>query len=129
MVERLHTALVKRRPRPTDTAHFLLAYLSEPKAQVVFDRPSRPLRLSAFADRVRRAGLVLDRRTRLLYRGRSIGINGEVLQTDSSVGAILRRLSDRRALRPTALSKAALEQLYPWYCAGWLHLVDRNPGR
>jgi len=129
MVERLHAALVKRRPRPADTAHFLLAYLSEPKAQVVFDRPARPLRRSAFADRVRRAGLVLDRRTRLLYRGRSIGINGEVLQAASSVSAILRRLSDQRALRPAALSDAALEQLYPWYCAGWLHLADRNPGR
>jgi 50S ribosomal protein L16 3-hydroxylase len=129
MVERLHTALLKRRPRPTDTAHFLLAYLSEPKAQVVFDRPARPLRLSAFADRVRRAGLVLDRRTRLLYRGRSIGINGEVLHADSSVSAILKRLSDQRALRPSALSDAAVEQLYPWYCAGWLHLEDRKAGR
>ncbi len=129
MVERLHAALVQRRPRPADTVHFLLSHLSEPKAQVVFDRPSRPLRLPVFADRVRRAGLVLDRRTRLLYRGRSIGINGEVLQADSSVSATLKRLSDQRALRPAALSDAALEQLYPWYCAGWLHLVDRKSGR
>jgi 50S ribosomal protein L16 3-hydroxylase len=129
MVERLHAALVQHRPRRADTAHFLLTYLSEPKAQVVFDRPSRPLRLSAFADQVRRAGLVLDRRTRLLYRGRSIGINGEVLQADCSVSAILRRLSDQRALLPAALSDAALEQLYPWYCAGWLHLADRKAGR
>jgi 50S ribosomal protein L16 3-hydroxylase len=78
---------------------------------------------------VHRAGLVLDRRTRLLYRGRSIGINGEVLQADSSVSAILRRLSDQRALRPAALGDAALEQLYPWYCAGWLHLADCKSGR
>jgi 50S ribosomal protein L16 3-hydroxylase len=122
MIEKLYGALSAPRPTPQDASLFLLAYLSEPKAQVVFDRPVQPLRASGFADRARRSGVVLDRRTRLLYRGRTVGINGEVLRVDRNVSAVIRRLSDRRALLPsTALSKAVLEQLYPWYCAGWLH--------
>jgi 50S ribosomal protein L16 3-hydroxylase len=122
MISRLHSALATRRPRPADTARFLLAYLSEPKAQVIFDRPAMPLSTAAFAAQVHRSGVALDGRTRMLYRGRSIGINGEVIAVDRAAGPAIRRLADLRTLPPGTLSDTVLEQLYPWHAAGWLHV-------
>jgi 50S ribosomal protein L16 3-hydroxylase len=122
MVSRLHSALASQRPRPADTARFLLAYLSEPKAQVIFDRPAKPLSTAAFAAQARRSGVALDRRTRLLYRGRSIGINGEVIPVDRAAVPAIRRLADLRTLPPDTLSDAVLKQLHPWHAAGWLHV-------
>ena len=129
MIGRLHSAIASRRPRPADTARFLLAYLSEPKAQVIFDRPGRPMSAAAFAARARHLGVALDRRTRLLYRGRSIGINGEVVAIDRAAAPAIRRLADLRALSPDALSDAVLEQLYPWHAAGWLHVSGKTAQR
>jgi 50S ribosomal protein L16 3-hydroxylase len=129
MIGQLHAVLATRPQRRADTAHFLLGYLSEPKAQVVFDRQRRPLGPRAFADRVRRSGVVLDRRTRLLYRGRSIGINGEVMTVDRATGAAVKTLADQRALPAAALADAAIEQLHGWYCAGWLHLIGTGARR
>jgi 50S ribosomal protein L16 3-hydroxylase len=123
MVARLHAVLGAQRPRRSDCARFLLAHLSEPKAQVVFDRPRRPLRLPPFAERAREYGVALDRRTRFLYSGGSVGINGELSTLDRSLRDPLQRLSDRRALAPAELSDAVLQHLHPWYLAGWLHLA------
>ena len=83
MVERLHAALMVHAEQ-ADTARFLLGHLSEPKAQVIFDRPARPLQRAAFSAQARRRGLELDRRTRLLYRGSGIGINGQFLAVSRS---------------------------------------------
>ena len=123
MVARLHAVLGAQRPRRSDCTRFLLAHLSEPKAQVVFDRPRRPLRSQPFAKRARKNGVALDRRTRLLYSGGSVGINGEFSTLDRSVRGPLQRLSDRRALAPAELSDLVLQHLHPWYLAGWLHLA------
>ncbi len=123
MVSRLHAVLSAQRPRSADTARFLLSYLSEPKAQVVFDRPASALRPADFAARARKRGVVLDRRTRLLYHGVSIGINGEFATPQAGVRARVRHLADRRALPPTPLRADLLDHLYAWYCAGWLHLA------
>jgi 50S ribosomal protein L16 3-hydroxylase len=126
MMKRLHAALAAGQPRLADTAHFLLGYLSEPKAQVVFQQPGRPLRLRTFAERVGRSGVVLDRRTRLLYRGRMIGINGEVLEVGSATRKTMHELADRRSLPPDSIADAAIPTLHGWYCAGWLHLDGRR---
>jgi len=124
MVRQLHTVLAARRPGPADTARFLLSYLSEPKAQVVFERPSRSLRIVDFANRARRHGIVLDRRTRFLYRGRAIGINGECMTVPAWMRRPLRGLADRRSLAAAELSEPILGQLHAWYRAGWLHVDD-----
>jgi 50S ribosomal protein L16 3-hydroxylase len=126
MVSALHAVLGKPRAQPRDTARFLLAYLSEPKAQVIFERPSRALAPAAFAVRARRVGVVLDRRTRLLYRGASLGINGEVATLSPAQRSAVQQLSDRRELPSGALDDALLGRLHAWYCAGWLHLGGRR---
>jgi 50S ribosomal protein L16 3-hydroxylase len=111
----------------------LLAHLSEPKPQVVFDRPRRPLPPSAFVARARARGVVADLRTRCLHADRWFGINGEVLPLAPKAAKWLRRFADRRALPPAdvnALLRAdgqaegsTATLLHEWYVAGWIHPV------
>jgi len=122
MVERLHRAL-RLHTASTATSRFLLGYLSEPKAQVVFDRPQRPLANRAFAARAQRQGVELDRRTRLLYRGTTIGINGQFLRVSAKSRVALQKLANRRHLPPIALADDLVQLLHDWYRSGWLHLA------
>ncbi len=71
---------------------------------------------------------VLDRRTRMLYRGKQLFINGEVAAVEAESG--LKILADERALagsNPAAkkFSQDALEALADWLDAGWIHLVRK----
>jgi len=118
MVNSLHATLTARAPRRADTAHFLLGWLSEPKAQVVFERPRRAAGIAAFA----RDGAALDRRTRLLYSGARIGINGEVHEIAAPQRAALHRLADQRRLPPGVIDAPLAALLQPWHAAGWLHV-------
>ncbi|HJW52539.1 MAG TPA: cupin domain-containing protein [Burkholderiaceae bacterium] len=125
MVEQLHAALMVH-VKEADTARFLLGHLSEPKVQVIFDRPARPLQRVAFSAQARRRGLELDRRTRLLYRGSGIGVNGQFLDLAHSYRGTLQRLSDRRWLAPIDLEGPLLDLLHDWYRSGWLHLAPSS---
>ncbi|MGZ9032402.1 MAG: cupin domain-containing protein, partial [Burkholderiaceae bacterium] len=51
MVRQVHNALTKKQPSTRDTRRFLLRYFSEPKAQVIFSRPARPLTAAHFRNR------------------------------------------------------------------------------
>jgi 50S ribosomal protein L16 3-hydroxylase len=131
MVARVHAALAARRPQRTDTRRFLLRYLTEPKAQVVFRRPSRPGSVGSFARRVARSGVVLDRCTRMLYAGTELGINGEWLPTPRGCGPAMQTLANERAVPPPGLALmpgAGIDLLHAWYAAGWLQLArERTP--
>ncbi len=130
MLRSLHAELSARRPRPSDTARFLLSYLSEPKAQVVFDRPLRPMSETTFRAAARRRGVALDRRTRLLYHRGAIGINGEHEELDRVERSLVRNLADTRGLAPATVQSqatATLQPLHRWYLAGWLHLSEGHP--
>lgn len=125
MVRQLHAALTQRRPARADTALFLLGYLTEPKAQVVFDRPMRAVGAASFARAVLRNGVALDRRTRLLHAGARFGINGEVHEVPPALRRKLRELADRRALPAGAVTTGLAALLHPWHAAGWLHVGSR----
>jgi 50S ribosomal protein L16 3-hydroxylase len=123
MVGRIHDSLSKTRPTQRDTQRFLLRYLTEPKAQVVFERPARPLRAQRFAAIAARRGLELARPTRMMYAGGEIGINGECVGMPAGSSETLRALADRRALAPPAVAQLPLPAqalLHAWYAAGWL---------
>jgi 50S ribosomal protein L16 3-hydroxylase len=126
MTAQVHAALSQARPAAADTERFLLRNLTEPKPQVVFDRPARPLGLARFMARARSHGLDSDRRTRILHSALAVGINGESLYGGARLNA-LRRLADRRRLRPGDRIPAALwRTLHDWYLAGWIRPSTRS---
>ena len=125
MVTRLHAALSHSRPTRADTERFLLEHLSEPKPQVVFDRPKRSPSFAAFGRTAHRRGVVLDRRSRMLTTRDAVALNGELFEVDRNLLPALRVLADRRTLDAGALAcapKRLTALLHDWLCAGWLHV-------
>ncbi|MCX8005343.1 MAG: cupin domain-containing protein, partial [Burkholderiaceae bacterium] len=125
LVERTFAILRRLRPRRADALRMLLSELTEPKPQVTFEPPPRPLPRPRFAARAGRSGVRLDRRTRLLYADAWAACNGELFSSDPPERRLLRALADRRVLAPQALRDAPpalLDRLWTWYRAGWLHL-------
>jgi 50S ribosomal protein L16 3-hydroxylase len=125
----VHQALSRRRPGRDDTERFLLRFLTEPKASVVFSRPPHPLSALPFARRADQNGLRLNRASRMLYARGAVAINGECHRLPASSRATLRELADRRELDPGCLIAAApalIVLLHDWYTAGWLSLQTRS---
>jgi 50S ribosomal protein L16 3-hydroxylase len=121
MVRALRGMLRRIRWTDVDTVRFLGCYLTEPKAQVQFARPHRPLTERAFAAQAARCGVHLAGPTRMLFRGETIYINGEAHALAASAARQLSRLADRRRLAPPARAgREIVRMLYQWYRAGYL---------
>ena len=107
-----------------DVLVFLGRYLTEPKPHVVFARPQRPLTAAAFGREVKRRGIALDLKTQMLFRGRTIFINGERHEMSAGAARLLSRLANRRHLPPPlALDPEAAGCLYQWYRDGYIALA------
>ena len=125
MVEQAWRRLSRLRPRRSDAVEMLLAQLTEPKPQVIFERPRRPPDFAAFSLAAARGRLRLraDPRSRCLYAGRRFAINGEVCPP-TVFDPRLPRLADARQLDADSLRgapAALLQLLHEWLVAGWLH--------
>jgi 50S ribosomal protein L16 3-hydroxylase len=104
---------------PQALARVLGEYLTEPKSSVWFE--------SGEAADVR-AGVVLDRRTRMMYDAHHIFINGEGYRASGRDATLMRRLADQRRLEARDLARAsavALDLLQSWAEAGWVHGLRR----
>jgi 50S ribosomal protein L16 3-hydroxylase len=100
--------------RPGAIARALGELSTEPKSNVVFDEAQTRWRPGAVA---------LDRRTRMMYDGRSLFINGECLRVAGKDAKLLHRLANDRRLETPAVrtaSAAARALLADWFRAGWL---------
>lgn len=89
--------------------------MSEPKPHVWFEAGVRPRM---------RAGVVLDRRTRMMYDEHHVYINGESYRAAGKDATLMRRLADQRSLTPAEVrgaSTAARELLGDWCEDGWAH--------
>jgi 50S ribosomal protein L16 3-hydroxylase len=127
MLDHAVAAAAGIRCRKSDVARFLGGYLSEPKPQVVFARPRRPLAPVRFASHCAAGGLRLDARSRMLFRGGDFFLNGERILAAKNARALLLRLADERSLPPgTRLPKTAARLVHAWYLAGWVHPGDRD---
>jgi 50S ribosomal protein L16 3-hydroxylase len=129
MLRQVHGALTRRRPGLRDTRRFLLRYLSEPKAQVIFRRPVRPASALQFRQRAVRGGVALHPASRMLYAGVECGINGELVRFPAGCAPALRAFADQRALdgaTVAALPDSGHALLHAWYEAGWLHIVGER---
>jgi 50S ribosomal protein L16 3-hydroxylase len=102
---------------------FLGTRLSEPKPYVFFEPPSAPLTRSAFRRGIARGGVVLDRRTQMLYDERRLYVNGSAWSLRSLDVRTVRELADRRALGAksmAALAAPTIDLLYDGYRNGYL---------
>jgi 50S ribosomal protein L16 3-hydroxylase len=107
----------------SSVAVFLGCYLTEPKPNVFFARPPRPLTPQAFAAALARRGLHLDVRTQLLYDNSRIFINGAAIGRTRTAAQLIERLANARGIGAgDARGRAAVKLLYQWYCDGYLHL-------
>jgi 50S ribosomal protein L16 3-hydroxylase len=102
---------------------FLGCYLTEPKPNVYFTPPSRPLTPRAFGAAAMRRGLSLDARTQLLYDARWVFINGAAIARPARGAPAIERLANARGMASGEPGTAAAAKLlYRWYCDGYLHL-------
>ena len=121
MIDQVEKMLAKIRWNRDTVRDFLGCALTEPKAQVIFDIPARPLSRKRFAERCARHGLNLDIKTQLLFAGTRFYINGEPCSVGAADRKTMRELADRRELAGgTRLSEAALDMLHVWYSDGFL---------
>ncbi len=125
MLSRIAAELNKVKFTDDDIAIFLGAYLTEPKANVFFDPPPRPWTLRRFIEAASKRGVALSRKTRMLYRGRHVFINGESFCAGKADRTTLSLLADARRLDGAAVASASddvSEALHTWYQDGWLIL-------
>ena len=104
---------------------FLGCWLTEPNRLAVFDALDPKLVDDMIADDKPGKRWVLDRRSRMLYRGKALFINGEHTGLKAEPGLI--HLADHRFLRfdsPAAqkLSEQAKEALRIWAEDGWVRI-------
>ena len=91
-------------------------HLTEPKAAVWFEQRAEAVDI--------RAGVVLDKRTRMLYDPKYIFINGESYRAAGADARLMRSLADKRCIDATSMQKASEEArslLVGWCEAGWAH--------
>jgi 50S ribosomal protein L16 3-hydroxylase len=94
-------------------------WITEPKADVWFERAPRPRRVAA--------GVRLDRRTRMACDAHQAYVNGESWRAAGADARLLQALADARRLDAVAVrgaSRAARGLMADWIEAGWLHLDD-----
>jgi len=100
---------------------FLGEHLTEPKPHVFFDPPEKPLTPARFTAAAVKKGLRLDARTQLLFAGKQFYLNGETVEgVEAADRPGLQLLADARRLDKVEARLA--EQLYDWYCDGFIHL-------
>jgi 50S ribosomal protein L16 3-hydroxylase len=125
MLTTVATQLRKIRFSDEDITVFLGEYLSEPKPSVFFSGPARKQTPASFRKAAIRRGIRLDSKTRMLYRGSKVFINGESFAVSRPDGALLKPLADQRWLDGAAISGASddlAEALHAWHASGWLEL-------
>jgi 50S ribosomal protein L16 3-hydroxylase len=118
MVDFAQAALAKALRDPLALRRALGEYLSEPKPNVWFDGGGDE------SSAALRGGLLLDRRTRMVYDTRHIFINGESFLASGRDAKWMRVLADQRTLNASQvaqLSQEAQVLLQDWCEAGWLH--------
>jgi len=109
-----------------DVTIFVGEHLSEPKHNVFFTGPAKPLTMGRFADTVAKRGVVLSLKTQMLYRGKHVFINGESFAVGRADKLLLDALANERALGGAMAATASddvMEALYTWYQDGWIELA------
>jgi 50S ribosomal protein L16 3-hydroxylase len=128
LVEKVGAILAGINWNERDIASFLGTYLSEPKPNVVFDPPSKPLNEARFIAEASKSGLRLDRKTSLLYNRRFFFLNGEQMPLESARKWLF-DLADHRSMSAKRFvtlwhDSSVTARLHEWYCAGWIQVGE-----
>jgi 50S ribosomal protein L16 3-hydroxylase len=127
LFEKVSTELQRISFSKDDLHIFLGEYLSSPKSSVIFEPLARTVPSKKFVAMLKKAGLKLHRKTRMLYRGKYLFVNGESFLVSGKDLACLKTLADQRFLRPESIANASqdlIESLNHWYNIGWLAALD-----
>ena len=111
-------ALERALAEPLALERALGEVLTEPKPQVWFD-PGDGLGLER--------GIMLDRRTRMLFDSQHVFINGESYRASGKDAGLVRQLANDRCLGRREIQRAsatAMALLQSWGEAGWLHAAE-----
>ena len=125
MLATIADELNKVRWTEEDVTIFLGEHMSEPKHNVFFTGPAKPLTMGRFAETVAKRGVALSLKSLMLYRGRHVFINGESFDVGRADKVLLDALANERRLPGEAVVTASddvLEALYTWYQDGWVEL-------
>jgi 50S ribosomal protein L16 3-hydroxylase len=125
MLATIADELNKVRFTEEDVTIFLGEHLSEPKHNVFFTGPAKPLTMGRFAETLAKKGVALSLKTQMLYRGKHVFINGESFDVGRADKVLLDALANERMLAGAVAATASddvLEALYTWYQDGWVEL-------
>jgi 50S ribosomal protein L16 3-hydroxylase len=106
-------------------AEFLSTYLSDPKADVVFDT-NKKISSRVFGEKLAKLGIALDLKSQMLFFDDNFFMNGEMVQFSGESATILKSLADNRHIATDDIKAykiqdaLLLQQLYDWYTAGYL---------
>ncbi|MSQ69737.1 MAG: cupin domain-containing protein [Betaproteobacteria bacterium] len=130
MVAQTTHTIGRLRWRSADIVASLGEYLSEPKQQVFFVPPQRPMGVRAFSAALDKRGARLDLKTAMLFYGPDFFVNGERYAIALPERRALRTLANERRLpAATQITGPLRHLLYDWYRAGWLVFETRGlPG-
>jgi 50S ribosomal protein L16 3-hydroxylase len=127
LFEKISTELQRISFSKDDLHIFLGEYLSSPKSSVIFDPLARTVTSKKFFGMLQKTGIKLHRKTRMLYRGKYLFVNGESFLVSGKDLACLKSLADQRFLRPESIVNASqdlIDSLNHWYNIGWLAALD-----
>jgi 50S ribosomal protein L16 3-hydroxylase len=110
---------------------FLGTYLSDPKADVVFDA-NKKISQHAFSEKLEKLGITLDLKSQMLFSSENelcqFFINGEIAEFSGDVARVLKMLADHRQLAASEFpatiinNEPFMQQLHTWYLAGYFQL-------
>lgn len=132
MVNKVSLDLQKIKWSDEMVAEFLGAYLSDPKADVVFDARKK-ISIKSFSEKLLTSGISLDLKSQMLFFCNETRVtffmNGETATFTGDSAELLKLLADKRHLSPENLANKAtlditlLQPLYDWYLAGYLTIL------
>lgn len=129
MLGKVSDMLDQIRWQPEDVSSFLGRYLSEPKPHIVFDE-NEALSLKRFVQQLAQHGIALSGKSQMLFHEGQFFMNGEQLPACAQHQDILMALADHRLLEAGCIDadvlkdQALVQQLYNWYLAGYLQLME-----
>ena len=120
MISKVSDSLKKIIWSDNDVAQFLGIYLSDPKADVIFEA-NKKMALTTFSGKLTKMGIALDLKSQMLFFNDHFFMNGEGVIFKDEPAETLKELADNRIIAAQAIDDLnLLQQLYDWYIAGYL---------